>query len=44
MNWRVEPFWLSPLAPTDPAWRRVDLWLSAGVVACVAAVWIYFTG
>ena len=32
------------LAPSEPAWRRVDLWLSLLVVGCVAAVWIYFNG
>ncbi len=32
------------LAPSDPAWKRRDLWLSVGVVACVALVWMYFTG
>ena len=32
------------LAPSSPAWRRVDLWLSILLVACVAAVWLYFTG
>ena len=32
------------LAPSVPAWRRRDLWWSILVVACVASVWIYFTG
>ena len=32
------------LAPSEPAWKRRDLWWSVLVVACVAAVWIYFTG
>ena len=32
------------LAPSDPAWRRLDLWLTGGVILCVALVWIYFTG
>ena len=32
------------LAPSDPAWRRKDLWLSILVIACVALVWLYFTG
>lgn len=32
------------LAPSDPAWKRTDLWLSVGVVICVGLVWIYFTG
>ncbi len=32
------------LAPSDPAWRRKDAWLSVLVVICVAAVWLYFTG
>ncbi len=32
------------LEPSDPAWRRRDLWLSVGVIACVAMVWMYFTG
>ncbi len=32
------------LAPTSPAWKRRDLWFSLLVVACVALVWIYFTG
>ena len=27
------------LAPSDPAWKQRDLWLSVGVVACVALVW-----
>lgn len=25
-------------------WKRHDLWLSLGLIACVAAVWLYFTG
>ncbi len=32
------------LAPSEPAWKRRDLWWSILVVACVASVWIYFTG
>ena len=32
------------LVPSVPAWKRRDLWLSILVVACVALVWIYFTG
>ena len=32
------------LAPSDPAWKRRDMWLSAGVVLCVVLVWAYFTG
>lgn len=25
-------------------WKRHDLWLTLGLIACVAAVWLYFTG
>jgi SSS family solute:Na+ symporter len=32
------------LAPSQPAWKRRDLWLSILVVACVGLVWLYFTG
>jgi SSS family solute:Na+ symporter len=32
------------LAPSEPAWKRRDLWWSILVLACVASVWIYFTG
>jgi SSS family solute:Na+ symporter len=32
------------LAPSEPAWKRRDLWWSLFVVACVALVWLYFTG
>ncbi len=32
------------LAPSMPAWRRRDLWLSLLVAACVGLVWLYFTG
>ncbi len=32
------------LAPSDPVWRRKDLWFSLLVVACVTLVWLYFTG
>ncbi len=32
------------LAPSEPAWKRRDLWLSILVAACVALVWLYFTG
>ena len=32
------------LAPSSPAWRRKDLWLSILVLVCVAMVWLYFTG
>lgn len=32
------------LPPSDPAWRRRDLWLSVVVAICVGAVWVYFTG
>ena len=33
-----------PVRGSDPAWRRKDLLLSGGVIAAVAAVWLYFTG
>lgn len=29
---------------SDPRWRRVDLWLTIGLVACVVAIWIWFRG
>ncbi len=32
------------LTPSDPAWKRRDVWLSALLALCVAAVWIYFRG
>ena len=32
------------LPPSDPAWRRKDLWLTVLLILCVAAVWLYFTG
>ncbi len=32
------------LAPSKPAWRRRDVWLSILVIGCVALVWLYFTG
>ncbi|MDH3746457.1 MAG: sodium transporter, partial [Acidobacteriota bacterium] len=32
------------LAPSDPAWKRRDLWLSILLVACVGVVWIWFNG
>ncbi len=28
----------------DARWRRVDLWLTVLLVACVAAVWLWFNG
>lgn len=28
----------------DPAWRRVDVWLSIGVILLVVLVWIFFSG
>ena len=31
-------------APSAPAWKRQDLWLSVFLALCVAAVWIYFRG
>ena len=31
-------------APRHQRWTRIDLYLSIGVAACVAAVWLYFTG
>ncbi len=30
--------------PSDPAWRRKDLWLSVVLAICVGLVWIYFSG
>ncbi|MEM1202229.1 MAG: sodium:solute symporter [Acidobacteriota bacterium] len=30
-------------APSDPLWRRTDFRLSAALILCVAAVWIYFS-
>jgi len=32
------------LAPSDPAWRRKDLWFTVLLILCVVAVWLYFTG
>ncbi len=32
------------LAPSDPAWKRKDLWLTVLLILCVVAVWLYFTG
>ncbi len=32
------------LPASEPVWRRRDLWLSILVAACVALVWLYFTG
>lgn len=29
---------------SDPAWRRVDVWLTIGVAIGVGLLWIYFTG
>jgi len=42
------PVTRAPAAPlavmaTDPAWRRVDFWLSSGVVLVVALIWWYFS-
>ncbi len=31
-------------APKPSGWRRTDLYLSVGLIACVAAVWLFFTG
>ena len=33
-----------PTMRSDPAWKLADKVLSAGVILCVAAVWLYFTG
>jgi SSS family solute:Na+ symporter len=33
-----------PSIHSDPAWKLTDKVLSAGVIVCVAAVWLYFTG
>lgn len=33
-----------PRVRSDPAWNLADKVLSAGVILCVAAVWLYFTG
>jgi SSS family solute:Na+ symporter len=30
--------------PQRPGWRRTDLYLSLGLVGCVVAVWLFFTG
>ncbi|MEX1054683.1 MAG: Na+/glucose cotransporter, partial [Rhodothermales bacterium] len=35
---------ISVQVETSPIWRRRDLWLSAGVVLLVAALWMYFSG
>jgi SSS family solute:Na+ symporter len=38
-------FAAAPPAPTAaPGWRRTDLVLSVVLIACVAAVWLYFRG
>lgn len=42
------PVTRAPAAPlavmaTNPAWRRVDFWLSSGVVLVVALIWWYFS-
>jgi hypothetical protein len=29
---------------SDPAWRRRDLILTIALFACVALIWLYFTG
>jgi SSS family solute:Na+ symporter len=29
---------------SNPLWRRQDVWLSVVLVACVAAIWLYFSG
>ena len=34
----------SELTESDPAWRRTDLWLTMGLIACVIMVWLSFTG
>ncbi len=33
-----------PHPPSDPAWRRKDLWATLVLVLIVAAIWIYFSG
>lgn len=33
-----------PTLESDPAWRRLDLWLSVGLVIIVGIIWLYFTG
>jgi solute:Na+ symporter, SSS family len=33
-----------PTMRSEPAWKLTDKILSAGVILCVAAIWLYFTG
>lgn len=33
-----------PAMHSDPAWRFTDKILTVGVIICVAAIWLYFTG
>ena len=28
---------------SDPAWRRLDLWLTVALIVCVLGVWLYFS-
>lgn len=32
------------MAPSNPAWKRKDLWLTIVLIVCVGFVWLYFTG
>jgi hypothetical protein len=34
----------STAMPSDPVWKRKDLWATVVLLAIVAGVWLYFTG
>jgi SSS family solute:Na+ symporter len=35
---------ISAVAESDPAWLKLDVWLSIGLAIAVGALWVYFVG